>query len=106
MDRQFPLREGRLRFCADSAGSCYARSSQHPMRVAFYASAQSLRNPGGGEVQLKKTAEYLRRQGTEVQVISGPTMWSEFDWLHIFGTVREGLALARAAKQHGVSVAL
>jgi glycosyltransferase involved in cell wall biosynthesis len=64
-------------------------------------------NPGGGEVQFSKTSEYLKRRGIEVRPIDSlPSSWRGCDLLHIFGTTREGLEVARGAKSHGVPVAL
>jgi glycosyltransferase involved in cell wall biosynthesis len=73
----------------------------------MYADPRSEHNPGGGEIQLKKTAEYMRRLGTDVEIFDRThgALYG-YDWLHIFGTMREGLDLAWAAKQCGARVAL
>ena len=81
-------------------------SGQQPT-VFFYTSPAALQNPGGGEVQLLKTAQYLREVGVEVRLFDP---WNDrldrTDWLHLFGTLPECLTMARLAKRFGVRVAL
>jgi len=66
-----------------------------------------MQNPGGGEVQLLKTAEALRGCGVDVRLLDA---WRDrlerFHWLHLFGMCRETLAMAMAARSRGVRVAL
>lgn len=78
-----------------------------PRRVLFYTAPGAMQDPGGGEVQLVKTAEALRELGVDVRLFDP---WNErlerADWLHLFGTVPACLELARLAKRLGVRVAL
>jgi glycosyltransferase involved in cell wall biosynthesis len=49
----------------------------------------------------------MRRLGADVQIFDpSQDAWIQCDWLHIFGTLRAGLSVARTAQQHGVRVAL
>lgn len=77
------------------------------MRVLFYAYPSAFQNPGGGEVQLLKTFEYLKKSGVIVKKFD---MWqdklSDYDILHVFGSVKECLSLMQAASSKGSKVAL
>jgi glycosyltransferase involved in cell wall biosynthesis len=79
----------------------------YPLRVLFHTAPGAMQNPGGGEVQLLKTAESLRELGVDVRLLDP---WNdrldEADWLHLFGTVPSCLEMARVAKRLGVRVAL
>lgn len=77
------------------------------MRVAFYSYPSAFQNPGGGEVQLLKTKEYLEKMGVEVKLFD---QWNDsfddFDILHVFGSVKDCVGLMRTARNKGVKVAL
>ncbi|MBI3466769.1 MAG: glycosyltransferase family 4 protein [Planctomycetes bacterium] len=77
------------------------------LTVLFHTSPVAFHNPGGGEVQLLKTAQYLRGLGADVRLLDP---WNDrldqADWLHLFGTLPECLTMARLAKRVGVRVAL
>jgi glycosyltransferase involved in cell wall biosynthesis len=83
------------------------RRSSRPIRAAFYGDIESSTNPGGGEIQLAKTAESMRRLGPEVRILDGPNdSLDDCDWLHIFGTLRHSIPLVERAKRRGIHVAL
>ncbi|MDD4013839.1 MAG: hypothetical protein PHW14_06580, partial [Candidatus Omnitrophica bacterium] len=77
------------------------------MRVLFYSYPSAFQNPGGGEVQLIKTMEYLQKQGIHVKKFD---QWSDrfedYDILHIFGSVKDCLGLTKTAKSKGIKIAL
>lgn len=77
------------------------------MRAAFYSYPSAFQNPGGGEVQLIKTGEYLRKAGVEVKLFD---QWKDkledFDILHVFGSVKDCTGLMAAARNRGVKVVL
>lgn len=77
------------------------------MKVAFYSYPSAFQNPGGGEVQLLKTMEYLAAAGVEVKLFD---QWKDrledYDILHVFGSVKDCLGLMRTAKNKGVKIAL
>jgi glycosyltransferase involved in cell wall biosynthesis len=75
--------------------------------VLLYISPAVLQDPGGGEVQLRKTAEYLRRAGVDARLMDA---WHDriesARCLHLFGTLPEHVAMARVARRRGVPVVL
>lgn len=77
------------------------------MRVAFYSYPSAFQNPGGGEVQLLKTKEYLEKAGVEVELFD---QWrdkmEDFDIFHVFGSVKDCAGLMRTARNKGMKVAL
>ena len=77
------------------------------MRIAFYSYPAAFQNPGGGEVQLLKTKEYLEKLGVEVKFFD---QWNDkfedFDILHVFGSVKDCVGLMQTARNKGVKVAL
>lgn len=77
------------------------------MKVLFYSYPSAYQNPGGGEVQLDKTMEYLKRRGVEVKKFD---QWNDkfedYDILHVFGSVKDCLGLVRTAKGKGIKIAL
>jgi len=77
------------------------------MKVAFYVYPIAFQNPGGGEVQLLKTKEYLERLGVSVKLFD---IWSDklkdFDILHVFGSVKDALPMMEEAKRVGVKIVL
>jgi glycosyltransferase involved in cell wall biosynthesis len=82
-------------------------AGRRPPHVTFYTAPWAMQHPGGGEVQLLKTAEFLGDLGVHVRLFDP---WNDrlgqADWLHLFGTLPECLELARHAKRCGVRVAL
>ena len=92
-----------------------AEGGSRSWHITFYAPPWVWNSPGGGEVQLEKTAEHLTRIGLRVRTgLSDHELESdcrgglrfETDWLHLFGTWPECLAMARRAKARGVSIAI
>ncbi|MDP8299901.1 MAG: glycosyltransferase family 4 protein [Candidatus Tantalella remota] len=77
------------------------------MKVAFYAYPSAFQNPGGGEIQLLKTMEYLRKAGVEVKKFD---QWNDkledYDVLHVFGSVKMCVGLMNTARNKNVKVAL
>lgn len=75
--------------------------------VLLYAGASAFQCPGGGEIQLLKTAEYLRRQGIRAKLFNP---WRDklrdADCLHLFGTLREHVPLVAAARHAGTPTVL
>lgn len=75
--------------------------------VFFYTAPWAIQHPGGGEVQLLKTAEFLSDLGVHGRLFDP---WNDrlgqADWIHLFGTLPECLEMARHAKRYGVRVAL
>ncbi|MFA6601154.1 MAG: glycosyltransferase [Candidatus Omnitrophota bacterium] len=72
-------------------------------RVAFYVYPTAFQNPGGGEVQLLKTKEYLERLGVPVKLFDP---WHDrlldFDLLHTFGSVKDALPMMEEARRAGI----
>ncbi len=77
------------------------------LRVAFYVYPTAFQSPGGGEIQLLKTREYLEKLGVEVKLLDP---WrdklKDFDILHTFGSVKDSLSMIRAAKAAGIKTVL
>jgi glycosyltransferase involved in cell wall biosynthesis len=77
------------------------------MKIAFYVYPTAFQNPGGGEVQLLKTKEYLEKLGVSVKLFD---IWhdklSDFDILHVFGSVKDALSMMEEAKRVGVKTVL
>ena len=77
------------------------------MAVYFYVYPSAFQNPGGGEVQLLKTKEYLEKRGIEIKLYD---QWKDQlkvgDILHVFGSVKYCYGLMRTAKEAGASVVL
>jgi len=72
-------------------------------RVAFYVYPTAFQNPGGGEIQLLKTKQYLEAEGLSVKLLDPWTDKLEsFDILHTFGSVKDALPMMEAARQVGV----
>ncbi len=73
------------------------------MKVAFYVYPTAFQNPGGGEVQLLKTKEYLEKAGQPVTLFDPWThKLRDFDILHTFGSVKDALPMMETAKRAGV----
>ncbi len=77
------------------------------MRVAFFTYPSAFQNVGGGEILLLKLREYLIKEGVEVDLFD---TWNasikDYDWLHVFGSVKDCLALVEVAKKRNVRVAI
>src|SRR3989338_6602079 len=73
--------------------------------IYFYVYPSAFQNPGGGEILLLKTKEYLERSGVKVKLFD---MWNDRfqkgDILHVFGSVKEALGLMEVAKSKGVQI--
>jgi glycosyltransferase involved in cell wall biosynthesis len=73
------------------------------MKVAFYVYPTAFQNPGGGEVQLLKTKEYLEKLGVSVKLFD---TWCDkletFDILHTFGSVKDAFPMMEAARRAGI----
>lgn len=77
------------------------------MKVAYYVYPTAFQSPGGGEVLLLKTKEYVEKQGVSVKLLDP---WSDkiksFDLLHTFGSVKDSLSMIRVAKDAGIKTVL
>jgi Glycosyltransferase len=75
------------------------------MKVLFYSYPWAFQKRGGGETQLLKTKESLERLGVSVKLFD---QWndrlSDYDILHIFGSVKDSLGLIDVAKKSGLKV--
>lgn len=73
--------------------------------IYFYVYPSAFQDPGGGEILLLKTRQYLARSGMRVSLFN---MWEdrlrEGDLLHVFGSVKEALGLMETAKVKGVTI--
>lgn len=73
--------------------------------IYFYVYPSAFQNPGGGEVLLLKTKEYLEKLGVPIRLFD---FWNDRfekkDLLHVFGSVKEGLGLMEVAKSKGVKL--
>jgi glycosyltransferase involved in cell wall biosynthesis len=73
------------------------------MKIAFYVYPTAFQSPGGGEILLTKTLEYLKREGVDAKLLD---IWNDdlsaFDILHTFGSVKDALPMMQVAKQKGV----
>jgi glycosyltransferase involved in cell wall biosynthesis len=73
--------------------------------IYFYVYPSAFQNPGGGEILLLKTRQYLEKQGISVRLFN---MWEDKlqkgDILHVFGSVKEALGLMEVAKSKGVMI--
>ncbi|MFH1800856.1 MAG: glycosyltransferase [Candidatus Omnitrophota bacterium] len=77
------------------------------MKIAFYVYPTAFQSPGGGEVLLLKTKEYLEKEGVSVKLFD---TWSDqltdFDILHVFGSVKDALPIMEAGKRAGIKIVL
>ena len=75
--------------------------------MLLHAPSFAFQAPGGGENQLIQTGMHLEELGVPVRLFSPWTDRLETArLLHLFGMSREGLELARVARQRGVPVVL
>ncbi|MBI4982310.1 MAG: glycosyltransferase [Candidatus Omnitrophica bacterium] len=77
------------------------------MKILFYVYPWAFQSPGGGEIMLLKTKESLEKNGVEVKLFN---QWedriSDFDVLHVFGSVKDCLGLMEAAKSQKARIVL
>ncbi|MDD5218790.1 MAG: glycosyltransferase family 4 protein [Candidatus Omnitrophica bacterium] len=72
------------------------------MKIAFYVYPIAFQSPGGGEIVLLKTKEYLAKEGVDVKLFDPWTdKFSDFDILHTFGSVKDCLRVMEAAQAAG-----
>ncbi len=80
---------------------------ESPGAVFLHAPSFAFQSPGGGENQLIQTGTHLEKLGVPVRLFSPWTDRLETArLLHLFGMSREGLELARVARQRRVPVVL
>lgn len=73
--------------------------------IYFYVYPSAFQNPGGGEILLLKTKEYLEKLGVEVQLFNQwEHRFNKTDLLHVFGSVKEALGVMTIAKSKGVKI--
>lgn len=84
-----------------------ALGQARPGDVYFHAAPAAFQAPGGGEMQLIQTGRHLEARGVRVRPLNPWTDRLEHArLLHLFGMSREGLALARVARERRVPVVL
>lgn len=75
--------------------------------VLLHAPGHAFQAPGGGEVQLARTARHLDALGVSVRPMNPWTdRLEQARLLHLFGMSREGLDLAKVAQSRGIPVVL
>ena len=74
------------------------------LRVLLYGGSGAFQCPGGGEVQLVKTALHLRRCGVRAKLFNPwKDKLKDADVLHLFGTLPEHASLLSQAREAGVT---
>lgn len=82
-------------------------STARKLKAAFFVYPMAFQSPGGGEVQLLKTKEYLEKIGVEVKLFdSWNDKLEDFDIFHVFGSVKYCINEIRTAKFMRVKTAL
>ncbi len=77
------------------------------MKIAFFTYPSAFQNIGGGEILLLKLKEYLEKEGQEVDLFdSWSAKMESYDFLHVFGSVKDCLGLVRVANVRKVKVAI
>ena len=77
------------------------------MAIYYYVYPSAFQNPGGGEVQLLKTKEYLEKRGLEIRLYDQwKDKFQKGDLLHVFGSVKYCYGLMRTAKEAGAKILL
>jgi len=83
------------------------QKSSRKLKVAFYVYPTAFQSPGGGEIQLLKTKQYLENEGVEVKLFD---QWTDrlesFDVFHLFGAAKECVKMVETAKILGVKTVL
>jgi len=73
--------------------------------IYFYVYPSAFQNPGGGEILLLKTREYLEKANVPVKLFD---MWQDRikpgDIFHVFGSVKEALGMMQTAKSKGAKI--
>jgi glycosyltransferase involved in cell wall biosynthesis len=73
------------------------------MKLAYYVYPVAFQSPGGGEIALLKTKEYIEKEGVPVRLLDP---WNDklksFDILHTFGSVKDCLRMMETAKEVGI----
>ncbi len=83
------------------------RRPARPDSVVVHAPSHVFQAPGGGECQLVETGRALEEQGVPVRPFCSWTdSLASARLLHLFGMSREGLELARVARERGIPVVL
>ena len=81
--------------------------AEKKIRAAFFVYPTAFQSPGGGEILLLKTKQYLEREDVHVKLFD---MWSDklnqFDLLHIFGSVKDCLPIIQDAQKLGIKIVL
>ena len=73
--------------------------------IYFYVYPSAFQNPGGGEILLLKTKQYLEELGVNVRLFDQwQHRFQSGDLLHVFGSVKEALGLMETAKSKGVRI--
>ena len=77
------------------------------MKVAFLTYPAAFQNIGGGEILLLKLKEYLEKEGVQADLFD---IWKSkienYDFIHVFGSVKDCLGLVRVANERKVKVAI
>lgn len=77
------------------------------MKVAFFTYPSAFQNVGGGEILLLKLREALQKQGAQVDLFDS---WNgrveNYDFIHVFGSVKDCLGLVQVARSRKVKVAI
>lgn len=77
------------------------------IRVLFNASSRAFDSPGGGEVLLLKSKQYLQKEGIVIELYKeGKTQLQQFDLFHNFSLHRQCSDAIKAAKQAGLPIAI
>lgn len=78
-----------------------------PGSILFHAGSGVFQRPGGGEVQLIKTAEALEEKGLPIGLFNPwSDRFSDHRIIHFFGLHAEAEELARQAKMSGIGVVI
>ncbi len=77
------------------------------MKIAFLTYPAAFQNVGGGEILLLKLKEYLEKEGAQVDLFdSWHARVEHYDFIHVFGSVKDCLGLVRVANARRVKVAI
>ncbi len=82
-------------------------NAQNPMKIAFFTYPAAFQNVGGGEVSLLKLKEYLEKEGVQADLFdTWRSKIEEYNFIHVFGSVKDCLGLVRVANARKVKVAI
>ena len=77
------------------------------MKIAFLTYPAAFQNIGGGEILLLKVKEYLEKEGVTVDLFdSWHSRVEDYDFIHVFGSVKDCLGLIRVANARKVKTAI